>query len=168
MFCVVPQIILSAPHGFPKIGRVDNVVAVKDGPRFVTTNRHCYALRDSRPNHVSYSRPAEIVEDAPGIPGLTLARFAGMSVNRLVAAVTYKLPHTHGNSIPLCWTENDLTTFALFDAVRIERVFHGLAQPRTPALSKWNQSRMKGRCSIGLQAEKAELLLRSNSSRQLN
>ena len=86
-----PQIALCAPHGFPKIGLVHDVVTVKDGPRFVAADGHGYALRDARPDHVPYRRPAEIVEDAPDVPGLTIAFFARVTLNRLATAVAHKL-----------------------------------------------------------------------------
>jgi hypothetical protein len=59
-----PEVGLSSLHCLPKIGLVDDVVAVKDGPRFVAANRHGYALGNSGPDHVPNSRPAEVVEDA--------------------------------------------------------------------------------------------------------
>ncbi len=60
----VSEVALSALHCFPKVGLVHNVVAVKDGSRFVAANGHCYALRDASPDHVPYSRPAEVMENA--------------------------------------------------------------------------------------------------------
>ena len=49
LLSTLPRITLRAMHGFPKIGLVHNVVAVKDGPRFVAANGHGNALRDSSP-----------------------------------------------------------------------------------------------------------------------
>ena len=36
-----PQVALDSEHRLSKIGLVHDVVAVKDGPRFVTANCHC-------------------------------------------------------------------------------------------------------------------------------
>ena len=85
-------------HSVPKIGLVDNVVPVKDGPGFVAADGLCYALRDSRPHHVRHSPPTEIVKDAPDIPGFTVALFAHMPLNRPIATVTYKVPQAHRNT----------------------------------------------------------------------
>jgi len=61
--CPFAQIVLDALHGFPKIGLADNVVSVKDGPRFVSADRYCHALRDTCQVHVPSSRPPEIVKN---------------------------------------------------------------------------------------------------------
>src|ERR1019366_7438180 len=81
LLSVIPEVGLSPLHGLPKVCLVHDVVAVKDGPRFVAANRHGNPLRDPSPHHVPNSRPAEIVEDSPGVSGLTFADFAGMSAN---------------------------------------------------------------------------------------
>ena len=43
-------------------------------------------------------RPSEIMEDAPDVPGLVVAFFAGVALDLLVAAVTYKLSQARRNT----------------------------------------------------------------------
>src|SRR5580704_4444923 len=58
--------LFDSDSGIRKVRLIDNVVAVKDAPRFVTRYSHGYDFRHSPPNHVPHRRTTHVVKEQPG------------------------------------------------------------------------------------------------------
>ena len=50
-----------------EIALVDDVVAIKNRPRFVAADRHGYSLWNPMPNHIANSRPSKVMENQPRV-----------------------------------------------------------------------------------------------------
>jgi hypothetical protein len=92
------QVALTPVHRFPQVSLINDVVAIKNGPRFVPTDRLGDSLRDISADHIANGCPAKIVEYAPGVPSLVAAFLTSMPLRNLIAAVTHKLPAARRNT----------------------------------------------------------------------
>jgi hypothetical protein len=88
------QVALSPVHCFPQVSLINDVVAIKDSPRFVPTDSHGNSLRDTSADHVANGCPAKIVEDAPGVLSLDTATLATAATHGMLAAIAYIPPQT--------------------------------------------------------------------------